>query len=162
LANGKYPSVAGHENEWIAERLRQHRGSEGIVEQQFEDGRWVLAATQHISNDWTASLRIDITTLKSTQDALSKSEERFRLVVESVPNAIVMINGNGRIEMVNAEAEKMFGYERADLLGKPVETLLPQRYHLHHPQLWRSFLVDPEARPMGVGRDLYAAREDGR
>jgi PAS domain S-box-containing protein len=93
--------------------------------------------------------------------ALHKSEERFRKVVESVPNAIVMIAPNGLIEMVNAQTEQMFGYSRNDLLGKPVETLVPERYRPNHPGLRTAFFVSPAARPMGAGRDLYGLRKDG-
>ena len=93
--------------------------------------------------------------------ALRHSEERFRQVVESAPNAIVMIGPNGLIEMVNVQTERMFGYSRNDLLGKPVEILVPERYRANHPGLRTSFFADPVSRPMGAGRDLYGLRKDG-
>jgi PAS domain S-box-containing protein len=93
--------------------------------------------------------------------ALRKSEELFRQVVEAAPNAMVMINATGRIEMVNAQAERVFGYPRADMLGQPVEMLVPDRFRGHHPGLRDSFLADPRARPMGAGRELFALRKDG-
>jgi PAS domain S-box-containing protein len=93
--------------------------------------------------------------------ALRHSEERFRQVVESAPNAIVMIGPNGLIEMVNMQTERMFGYSRNDLLGKPVEMLVPERYRANHPGLRTSFFADPVSRPMGAGRDLYGLRKDG-
>ena len=93
--------------------------------------------------------------------AFQRSEERFRQVVESAPNAIVMIGSTGLIEMVNAEAERMFGYTRNDLLGKPVETLVPERYRPKHRKLRRSFFAELVSRPMGAGRDLYGLRRDG-
>ena len=73
--------------------------------------------------------------------ALQKSEERFRKVVESVPNALVMVSPKGLIEMVNAQTERMFGYSRNDLLGKPVEMLLPERYRPNHPGLRTEFFA---------------------
>ena len=88
-------------------------------------------------------------------------EERFRRAVESAPNAMVMANGAGRIEMVNAQAERMFGYSRAELLGQPVDILVPERLRGHHPRLRELFLTDPHVRPMGAGRDLNALRKDG-
>lgn len=88
-------------------------------------------------------------------------EERFRRVVEAAPNAMVMINSGGRIEMVNAQAERVFGYARAELLGQPVELLVPDRFRGHHPGLRQAFHNDPNARPMGAGRDLFAKRKDG-
>ena len=88
-------------------------------------------------------------------------EERFRRVVEAAPNAMVMVNSSGRIEMVNAQAERVFGYARAELLGQPVEMLVPDRFRGHHPGLRQSFHHEPDARPMGAGRDLFARRKDG-
>lgn len=95
------------------------------------------------------------------EDVLRKSEERFRLVVESAPNAMVMVNAGGIIEMVNAQAERVFGYPRAELLGCPVEMLVPERFRSHHPNMRASFFAEPRSRPMGAGRDLYAIRKDG-
>jgi PAS domain S-box-containing protein len=85
----------------------------------------------------------------------------FRQVVESAPNAIVMIGPTGLIEMVNAQAERVFGYTRDELLGKPIEMLVPERYRPNHPELRKSFFADPVSRPMGAGRDLYGLKKDG-
>ena len=92
---------------------------------------------------------------------LQRSEGHFRRVVEAAPNAIVMIDDRGLIEMVNAEAERVFGYTRNELLGKPVEMLVPERDRSKHPKLRTSFFADAVSRPMGAGRDLYGLRKDG-
>lgn len=97
---------------------------------------------------------VDISSRKSL-------EERFRLVVESAPNAMVMVNRRGRIEMINVQTERVFGYSRSELLGQPVEILVPERFRSHHPALRNDFFSDPKSRPMGAGRDLYALRKDG-
>jgi PAS domain S-box-containing protein len=81
--------------------------------------------------------------------------------VESSPSAMVMINMQGVIEMVNTQAERIFGYTRAELLGQQVELLLPLRLSQHHPHLREAFFSQPQSRPMGAGRDLYARRKDG-
>jgi PAS domain S-box-containing protein len=88
-------------------------------------------------------------------------EERFRRVVEAAPNAMVMINSAGLIEMVNNQAERLFGYDRAEILGRPIEALVPTRFRTGHPQLRSAFFTDLQSRPMGAGRDLYALRKDG-
>jgi PAS domain S-box-containing protein len=93
--------------------------------------------------------------------ARKRLEERFRRVVEAAPSAMVMINGSGTIEMVNAQAEQMFGHARQDMLGRTVEMLVPERFRGHHPGLRSSFIADPQARPMGAGRDLFGLRKDG-
>ena len=93
--------------------------------------------------------------------ALRKSEERFRKVVEAAPNAMVMIGATGLIEMVNLQAESLFGYQRAEMLGQPIETLVPERFRHGHPKLRQAFFANPAARPMGVGRDLYGLKKNG-
>jgi len=90
-----------------------------------------------------------------------RTEERFRLVVESTPNAIVMINVAGNIVLANSQAENYFGYRREELIGQPVEMLVPERFRAKHPAYRTDFFVAPSARPMGAGRDLYGRRKDG-
>jgi len=89
------------------------------------------------------------------------AEQRFQQVVESAPNAMVMINAHGTIELVNAQAERVFGYTRSELVGQQVELLVPQRFAQMHPAVRNTFFHDPLSRPMGQGRDLYARRKDG-
>lgn len=88
-------------------------------------------------------------------------ERRFHQVVESAPNAMVMIDTTGRMELVNAQAERMFGYTRTEMLGSMVEMLIPERFRDHHPGLRASFFSTPCSRPMEKARDLYAMRKDG-
>jgi two-component system sensor kinase FixL len=108
---------------------------------------------------------VDITERKVAEQALRDSEtageRRFRLVVEAAPNAMVMINQAGEIVMVNAQAERVFGYKRDELLRQPVEMLVPERFRGHHPDLRATFFAHPQARPMGAGRELYGRRKDG-
>lgn len=85
----------------------------------------------------------------------------FRQVVEWAPNAMVMVDAEGRIVMVNAEMERVFGYRRADLIGHAVERLIPEHFSSHHEALRNSFFGNPTPRPMGNGRDLFARRADG-
>jgi two-component system, LuxR family, sensor kinase FixL len=89
------------------------------------------------------------------------AERRFRQVIDAAPNAMVMSNRTGEIVMANAQTERLFGYPRAELLGQPVEMLVPERFRLQHPGLRGAFFADPRARPMGAGRDLYGLRRDG-
>jgi PAS domain S-box-containing protein len=90
-----------------------------------------------------------------------RAERRFRLAVESAPNANVMINRDGRIVLVNRQTEELFGYTREELLGELVEILVPERFRLRHPQDRDAFLARPSVRAMGAGRELYGRRKDG-
>ncbi len=90
-----------------------------------------------------------------------RAEERFRLVVESAPDAMVMASLQGKIVLVNSQAEKLFGYRREELVGQPIEILVPKRFRGAHPAYRAGFAAQPRARPMGAGRDLFAVRKDG-
>jgi methyl-accepting chemotaxis protein len=89
------------------------------------------------------------------------TEDQYRLVVEAAPIAFIAITREGIIELVNSQTEKLFGYRREELLGQPVEVLVPQRFRTNHPNHRTGFFADPRARMMGVGRDLAGLRKDG-
>ena len=90
-----------------------------------------------------------------------RAEERFRQVFEAAPNAMIMVSGEGSIALVNAQAERVFGYPREELLGQSIETLIPARVLPRHPELRRQFARAPETRAMGAGRNLFGLRKDG-
>ena len=162
LLNGHYVRTEDREEKWVMERLSEHRAPGGKIEQQLRDGRWVMATKRRLRNGWITSLVVDITALKAAETAYLASEERFRLVIEAVPSSLVVINDLGAIELLNAHAIRTLGYLEAELLGQPVEILIPQGYRHGHPGLRASFFADPKSRPMGAGRDLYALRKDGQ
>jgi PAS domain S-box-containing protein len=83
-------------------------------------------------------------------------------LLEAVPDALVIVNQTGRIDLVNSQAEKMFGYPRAELLGQPVEILIPERFKAGHARLRATYGLDPRVRPMGMGRELFARHKAGR
>jgi PAS domain S-box-containing protein len=93
--------------------------------------------------------------------ARKRAEARFRAVVESAPSGMVMINRAGTIELVNRETERLFGYSREELLGKPIELLVPHRLRQRHPEYRTDFFAHPQTRAMGAGRDLFGVRKDG-
>jgi PAS domain S-box-containing protein len=93
--------------------------------------------------------------------ARRRAEERFRVAVESSPNGMVMVDKSGRIVLVNREVERLFGYAREELLGQPIDKLIPPRFRDRHPRYREGFMAGPQARPMGAGRELYGLRKDG-
>jgi PAS domain S-box-containing protein len=123
-----------------------------------ERTRWVTARGRtEFSGGKAVRMRgvaLDITLRK-------QAEERFRLVVEAAPNAMIMINGEDKIELANAQAEAVFGYTRQELVGHPVEMLVPERFRSQHPEYRRIYQAKPTARTMGAGRELFARRKDG-
>jgi PAS domain S-box-containing protein len=87
--------------------------------------------------------------------------ERFQVAIEAAPTGMLMVDAQGRITLVNAQVERVFGYRREELLGQQLEVLLPERFRARHPDLRAAFLTDARVRPMGAGRDLYGRRRDG-
>jgi len=92
---------------------------------------------------------------------LKEAEEKFRRVVETAPDAIVLVNPDGRIVLVNPQAEHMFGYAQQELMGKPVEILVPDRFRGGHAHNRSAYLREPVLRLMGVGQELCVVRKDG-
>jgi PAS domain S-box-containing protein len=90
-----------------------------------------------------------------------RAEERFRLTVEAAPNAMLMIDAARVITLVNRSAEALFGYDRSELLGQPLEMLVPERFRGRHPGQVERFFSTPKTRSMGAGRDLFGRRKDG-
>jgi PAS domain S-box-containing protein len=103
----------------------------------------------------------DLTEQKRAERELSASAEKLRGLIESAPDGILMVDAEGRIELVNRQAEQMFGYRADELLGKNVDLLVPDHVRERHAGHRADFARRPRTRPMGVGLDLRARRKDG-
>ena len=98
---------------------------------------------------------------RSARAQAEAGEARFRGLLESAPDAVVIVNADGRIEIVNRQTELTFGYTRDELLGQTVEMLLPERFKPVHGAHRGGYVSAPRTRAMGAGLDLYARRKDG-
>ncbi|MGE3271723.1 MAG: PAS domain S-box protein [Chloroflexota bacterium] len=102
----------------------------------------------------------DVTQLKYRQQA-EALETRMRGLLNAAPDAMVAVNQDGYILLTNTQTQDMFGYTREELLGQPIEMLVPERYRSGHQRHRDGYFTDPRTRPMGAGLELYGLRKDG-
>jgi PAS domain S-box-containing protein len=100
---------------------------------------------------------------KTIQTAIERErmDQIFRGLLESAPDAIVVVDSHGRVVLVNSQLEKMFGYKRDEVIGQPIELLVPARFHDRHSSHREKYTQEPRVRPMGIGLELFGQRKDG-
>lgn len=97
---------------------------------------------------------------RRAEEALAASEARFRALLESAPQGVIAIDENGLVALVNVRTEEMFGYSRDELIGRPLDILLPERLRAAHLKHQRQYFAHPRTRPMGLGLDLWGRRKN--
>lgn len=102
-----------------------------------------------------------VSLLNAALDRIVTQEANLRTLIDAAPNGIVVVNQDGAITLVNPNAEKMFGYTRQQLIGQPIEILVPHASRIAHDKLRQTYMQAPVQRPMAFGRDFQAQRQDG-
>jgi len=145
----------------IDAELHENGSWEGELIHTRQDGSIII-----VSSRW--ALRTDtngrpLSILESNRDVTQRNreEEKFRNLLESAPDAMVIVDRAGEIQLVNAQTEKLFRYSRDELIGKKVEILVPQRFLAGHAAHRDDYSHSPRPREMGAGLELYGRRKDG-
>src|ERR1700722_1366407 len=154
----------GHADELpqIMQKIRQGKSVEHFETARLRKDGTEITVSLTVSPIYNAAGQV-VGASKIARDITERNRgvERFRQAVESSPNGMVMTSADGRIVLVNAQTEKLFGFGREELLGQYVELLVPERFRGVHPDHRTGFMADPRERPMGAGRNMYGRRKDG-
>lgn len=134
-----------------------------IPEERITDAKGNVHWMQTVKRPIVMSNGAGVQVLGSATDITERkrAEEKFRMAVEASPNAIIMVNECGEIVLVNALTEKLFGYDRDELIGQSVEMLVPERFRFIHADHRAGFFAAPQRRAIGTVRDLFARRKNG-
>jgi PAS domain S-box-containing protein len=155
--------------EAVDDALLAHDRWVGELRHRRADGRQIVVSSRQtlVRNDRgepiaVIELNSDISERRRAEDELRAAEQRFRGLIESAPDAMVIADESDAIVLVNAQAEKLFGYSRAELVGKPVKTILPGGLRPSRARHREDYMDEPRTRPITGGLDVLARRKDGR
>lgn len=145
----------------IEREVKARGGWEGEIVHRARDGSEIVVYSRWALRTSPEGQPLSI--LESNRDVTHRreEEEKFRKLLESAPDAMVIVDSEGKIQLVNEQTERLFGYSRAELAGQPVEMLMPQRFQRQHVAHRYLYSESPRPREMGAGLALFARRKDG-
>lgn len=150
---------AEHRDRYFSDPVTRPMGADLDLVARRKDGSEVPVEIS-LSSIETADGRLVSAAIRDVTDR-TEAEALFRGLVDSAPTAMVIVDIDGKIQLVNAQTERLFGYDRDELIGEPVEILVPHRFHGRHPGHRFDYARAPKVRPMGVGLELLGRRKDG-
>ena len=115
----------------------------------------------HVSDSETPMLKMFKRSAVRATTKVSEAEHRFQVLMDAAPDAIVVVDQEGKIVLVNTQTERLFGYQREEILGLDMEVLIPERLREQHRLHRKGFFAQPHVRPMGAGLELFGVRKGG-
>ena len=115
----------------------------------------------HVSDSETPMIKMFKRSAVRATTKVSEAEHRFQVLMDAAPDAMVVVDQDGKIVLVNTQTERLFGYQREEILGLDMEVLIPERLREQHRLHRKGFFAQPHVRPMGAGLELFGVRKGG-
>ena len=162
VAAGAYPEALGRPEDYVTDRLAQYRDFHGTHLRHLSDGRWLQCRNRLTHDGHVVGVRSDVTDIKRHEQEVVDGDVRLAGMLSVTPDAIIAIGEDAKIRMFNPGAEKLFGYNTADMMGQPLDLLIPTRFQIAHAEHINRFLASAEqSRLMTERGEIIGVKADG-